>query len=116
MQLQPEDRTVNGVRLPRQVVEELQRLGISLNWYNVGELTDAVIACQHDGQLVDDPHGVHFRDKMHLSEPEKTADGIMQYPHARMRVLRPKPLLKADCSEEDEKEKAAVSRPCLLPF
>ena len=55
---------INNVALPRQVIEELRRLGIALSWYNAGELRDAVEACAADGHLIDDPDGVHFRDKL----------------------------------------------------
>lgn len=63
--------TINNVQLPIQVVRELQRLGRALEWYSNGELNSAVAACAIDGNLIDDPHGVDFIDKLELTDAEK---------------------------------------------
>lgn len=85
-QLHEGETVINGVALSHQVIEELRQLGIALSWYSSGELQDAVAAVHHDGQLIDDPNGMHFRDKLHHSEEEKDADNLSWYQHARMRL------------------------------
>lgn len=60
--------TVNGVYLPQNVIDQLKQLGISLAWYTQTELEDAVEACAVDGVLIDDNKGIHFRDKLQMSE------------------------------------------------
>ena len=67
----PGAAVINGVVLPQRVLEELRRLGTALSWYSAGELEDAVEACAVDGQLIDDPMGMNFRDRLSLSEAEK---------------------------------------------
>lgn len=62
---------VNGVALSPRVIEELRKLGRPLSWYTHGELEDAVMACTIDSQLIDDPDGKDFRDKLHLTPEEK---------------------------------------------
>lgn len=62
---------VNGVEIPRNVAEQLRRLGLPLSWYNQGELEDAVEACAYDCTLVDDAAGTDFRDMLHLSDDER---------------------------------------------
>ena len=62
---------VNGVSLPPHVLDELRQLGIPLAGYSSGELHDAIIACAYDRNLVDDPDGLHFRDKLTLTHEEK---------------------------------------------
>jgi hypothetical protein len=59
---------INGVYLPQNVVDQLRQLGISLSWYTQAELEDAVEACAFDGTLIDDHDGIHFRDKLELTE------------------------------------------------
>ena len=62
--------TVNGVELPRNVVLELQKLGLSLSWYTKDQLERSVLACAVDNKLVDDPQGVNFDDKLELTNEE----------------------------------------------
>lgn len=62
---------VNGVVLPDNVVRELQRLGRALDWYTHGELQSAVKACAVDANLIDDPDGINFIDKLELTDEEK---------------------------------------------
>lgn len=64
---------VNGVELPRNVIAELEKLGLALSWYNSGELQSAVAACAADGVLIDDPDGTSFSDKLELT-PEETEE------------------------------------------
>jgi hypothetical protein len=64
--------TVNGVDLPRNVVLELQRLGLALEWYTQHELESSVRACAVDNKLIDDPNGINFADKIELTHEEKT--------------------------------------------
>jgi hypothetical protein len=80
------ETVINGVALPQQVIEELRKLGIALSWYNAGELRDAIEATHFDGQLVDDHHGVNFRDKLHHTEEEKETDEHGWNGFLRMRV------------------------------
>src|SRR5690606_22696524 len=100
---------VNGVELPQRVAEEIRRLGIALSWYSAGELEDAVEACAFDGQLIDDPFGDDFRDKLTLTHQE------------RLQIERKQqdsPSFFAD-EEADEEEKSRKWRwpPLfLLPF
>lgn len=73
---------LNGVSLPQNVINELRRLGITLSWYSAGELQDAVIACSYDSNLIDDEAGCHFRDKLQLTDDERTKyASIRKYPY-----------------------------------
>ncbi|MEZ5691317.1 MAG: hypothetical protein R3D71_06605 [Rickettsiales bacterium] len=65
------DITVNGVLLPHHLVRELQKLGRALEWYHKGELEKAVIATAVDRNLIDDPDGHNFNDKLELTDSEK---------------------------------------------
>ena len=67
----PHSTIINGVQLPERVIQELRRLGMALSWLTPGELEDAVIACNYDGVLIDDPDGDNFRDKLTLTHAEK---------------------------------------------
>ena len=62
--------TVNGVELPRNVVLELNKLGMSLSWYTKDQLERSVRACAVDCKLIDDPQGVNFDDKLELTNEE----------------------------------------------
>lgn len=64
---------INGVVLPRNVVEELRLLGMPLASYTRGELQAANMACAIDGELIDDPNGNSFLDKLQLTEAERYA-------------------------------------------
>jgi hypothetical protein len=64
---------INGVRLPAYVVEELNRLGVSLSAYSTGELEAAVQACAFDRKLIDDPNGLNFMDELELTNSEERA-------------------------------------------
>lgn len=64
------NKTVNGVELPRNVVLELQKLGLALECYAKHELEKSVLACAVDGNLVDDPQGINFADKLELTHNE----------------------------------------------
>lgn len=72
---------INGVALPLRVIQELKRLGVPLAWYTHGELAQAVDACAFDAQLIDDPDGVNFRDKMVLTDREKEEQSPFNKPH-----------------------------------
>ena len=65
-----DQNVINGVSLPDNVIEELRLLGIPLASYNPGELKAAILACAYDSELVDDPHGLHFFDKLSLTHRE----------------------------------------------
>jgi len=65
---------VNGVVLPRLVLEQLQKLGISLAWYSEYELGAAVRACAVDCTLIDDPDGNNFLDNLELDAHEIAAE------------------------------------------
>ena len=80
------EAVINGVALPRQVIDELRKLGVALSWYNAGELHDAIQATHYDGQLIDDHDGVNFRDKLHHTEEEKETDEDKWCRFLRMRV------------------------------
>lgn len=96
---------IKDVLLPREVAEELRRLGISLNWYSASELADAVIACSYDGQLIDDPEGVSFRDQLQLSTTEKLADGLHQaYARMRVRARNDSERLASEKMDEEDEE------------
>lgn len=71
--------TVNGVRLPMRVAQELRMLGMTLAWYSAGELEDAVEACSIDSQLIDDPGGGDFRDRLTLT-PDELPQGTLPHP------------------------------------
>lgn len=98
------EAVINGVDLPQQVIEELRKLGIALSWYNAGELHDAINATHFDGQLVDDHHGVNFRDKLHHTEEEKEADEQSWYKHARMRVRNRKRKHQSQHCQDDTRK------------
>lgn len=62
---------ISGLVISEHVIKELRKLGIALNWYNIGELEDAIIACAVDMNLIDDDDGIDFRDKLLLSHRER---------------------------------------------
>ena len=65
------ERRKNIINIPLNVLEELQRTGIPIGWYNHGELQDAILACSYDGTLIDDEEGETFRDRLVLTQEEK---------------------------------------------
>ena len=65
-------QTINGVELPRNVVLELQKLGLALEWYTKYELESSVRACAVDNRLIDDPQGMNFADRLELTQDEIT--------------------------------------------
>jgi hypothetical protein len=64
---------INGIRMSQVAVTQLKRLGLPLEWYTADELEDAVIACNADANLIDDPHGHTFQDRLYLDPEEKRA-------------------------------------------
>lgn len=64
---------VNGVKIPQNVYTQLSNLGIPLGSYSESDLRAAVDACRIDTQLIDDPNGINFHDKLHLAPDEKAA-------------------------------------------
>ncbi|MGE3714675.1 MAG: hypothetical protein AB7F82_09160 [Alphaproteobacteria bacterium] len=111
-----DDVIINGVRLSPQVMEELRRLGISLDAYSSSELLDAVHACHYDGNLLDDLNGVHFRDMLDLSNREKISDSL-GIPHSRMRIKTTKhgPHASKDIlAHEEEEEHLPKHRPVSI--
>lgn len=70
---------INGVPLPHAVIIELRKLGIPLSYYTHGQLQEAVEACAVDCNLIDDPNGGNFQDKLHL-----TADEIEEHALSRL--------------------------------
>jgi len=65
-------KTINGVDLPANVVQQLEMLGLELAWYTKHELESSVRSCAVDNKLVDDPNGINFADKIELTHEEKT--------------------------------------------
>lgn len=74
MHVSCDGESVNGVRLPVHVREELRKLGLPLAAYTRGELEAIMAACTFDARLVDDPDGVNLLDKMTLTHHEKLED------------------------------------------
>lgn len=93
---------VNGVSLPPRVAEELRRLGTPLSWYNAGELQDAVIECDFDDELVADPRGVSFRDKIRLDPGEKPSCGHPGHTEPLSHQDRVRRSRDAGCPEDEE--------------
>lgn len=62
--------TVNGVELPRDLVLQLQQLGVPLTSYTKGQLEEALQAYAMDGRLVEDHGATNFQDSLHLSSEE----------------------------------------------
>lgn len=83
---------INGVQLPDSVIEELRKLGVPLYWYSRSELEDAVQACAYDRHLVDDEHGITFRDKLSLTYEEKIAMERSRKRKTKLHI----------CSDDDE--------------
>lgn len=69
----PDIKRIKGIDIPLNVLRELQRLGHPIEQYTRGELLEAVRACAMDANLVDDPHGHSFSDKLTLTADEKKA-------------------------------------------
>ncbi len=93
---------INGVTLPAHVAEELRRIGMPLAWYNRGELADAIEHCSYDRTLIDDEHGVHFRDQLHLDSDER----IRKHRHRRkLTVTAPEqPCKESFCERLDAED------------
>lgn len=66
-----DESQINNVVVPDYVLEELRKTGIPANWYNSGELWDAILACGYDRNLIDDEEGETFQDRLHFTEQEK---------------------------------------------
>jgi hypothetical protein len=62
---------IKGVDIPKNVLDQLKRLGFPLFSYSRGQLEEAVQACAFDGNLIDDPDGEDFEDMLELTEDEK---------------------------------------------
>lgn len=65
---------INGVRMSQVAMDQLRRLGLPLEWYTADELEDAVVACETDATLIDDPNGTTYEDKLHLDADELDGD------------------------------------------
>jgi hypothetical protein len=100
---------ISGVRVPAYVVEELQRLGISLSAYNPGELQAAIMACSVDRKLVDDVRGDNFLDMLELHKDEEhmqhalhtdTPNPFYDRPMSFCERLKQETLHRAGCDEE----------------
>ena len=63
---------VNGVRLPRHVVMELQTLAMGLepSFYTAHQLQSMVLNSEFDRKVIDDPHGHDIYDQMDLTKDE----------------------------------------------
>jgi len=71
---QNSDKSINGVTIPQNVIDQLRRLGVALSWYTPGELQAAVNSCAVDCTLIDDPDGINFMDDLSLTEDKIEAD------------------------------------------
>lgn len=103
---------INGVALPDRVVAELKRLGITLSWYSAGELENAVQACAFDAQLIDDPNGDDFLDKLVLTQDEQQDAPPKPNFQERLLAQRAKKLIIGD--EQDEPEERSRGSPLSL--
>lgn len=72
---------INGVRMTQVAIEQLRLLGLPLTWYTPDELEDAVVACQADARLIDDPHGDDLQDKLRLDASETCPESFHEPPH-----------------------------------
>lgn len=67
----PDPLEINGVRMTQTALDQLKLQGLPVHWYTSDELEDAVIACQADATLIDDPDGHTLEDKLYLEAHEK---------------------------------------------
>ncbi len=87
------------MHLPHSVQLELRMLGYPLLAYTRGELEDAVIASSVDRTMIENPHGLTFRDKLkkprQISAPRPTSpqEKLENREHCR----HPHPADEEDC-------------------
>ncbi len=72
LKMHPGDVIVDGMVVPQHVIFELKKNNLSVDNFSKGELEDIIIACSKDGALVDDHEGGTLRDKMLLTETERS--------------------------------------------